>query len=225
MAAPPRSGAAYDAIAEWYADYVTGPAAPFTARADQALRDVLGPGRGVCWDVACGTGVFTDTVRGLGWTPAGCDISGAQLRHADQRLPVVLADARRLPLAPGSVAAVTSVLSHTDIDDYADVCASAAAALAHGGRFAHVGLHPCFCGAFADRSDPERVILHPGYWRRERRYDGWSASGVRARVGALHLPLSDLVMAITAAGLVVDAVVEVGEPTPDVLAIGAHLSP
>jgi hypothetical protein len=38
----------------------------------------------------------------------------------------------------------------------------------------------------------------------------------------VHRPLSDLVGAVVAAGLVLDAVVEFGEPTPDVLAIRAH---
>lgn len=217
----PGPAAAYDSVADWYADYVVGPAAAFTARANEALRRVLGPGRGPCWDVACGTGVHADSVRDLGWTALGSDISTGQLRHAAPRLPVVVADAADLPLRPGSLSAVISVLCHTDVDDYPAVCRSAATALAPGGRLAHVGVHPCFCGAFVDRSDPARLVTTPGYWRRERQCTGWSTTGVRARVGAVHLPLGDLLAAVTGAGLVVDTVCEVGEPTPDVLAIGA----
>gem|GEM_PF-6287073 len=40
----------------------------------------------------------------------------------------------------------------------------------------------------------------------------------------MHRPLSDLVSAVVAAGLVIDAIVELGEPTPDVLAIGARIA-
>lgn len=222
MVAQQRVPAAYDGIADWYAEYVTGAAAAFTARAGSALREVLGPGAGLCWDLACGTGVYADAIRELGWTPMGTDISIGQLRHAALRMPVALADATRAPIRPGSVGAVASILCHTDLDDYAAACRAAATALRPGGRFAHVGVHPCFTGAFADRSRPSEVLIGPGYWRRDRRFTVWSPDGVRARVGAVHRPLSDLVGAIIAAGLVLDAVVEVGDPTPDVLAIRAH---
>ncbi len=217
--------APYDGIADWYAGYVTGDAAGFTARGESALRHALGPGSGVCWDLACGTGVYAPTMRDLGWTLVGTDISMAQLRHAARQMPVAVADATRPPVRPASVSAVVSVLCHTDVDDYAAVCRAAAAALVPGGRFAHVGVHPCFTGAFADRSDPFDVRLRAGYWRRERRFDAWSPHGVRAKVGATHLPVSDLVAAVVAAGLVLDSMIEVGEPTPDVLAIAAHLPP
>jgi SAM-dependent methyltransferase len=213
---------AYDDIADWYADYVTGAAARFTARAASALRETLGHGTGVCWDLACGTGVYADVMRDLGWKPIGTDISGAQLRHAAGRLPVAVGDATRPPVRPASVDAVASVLCHTDIDDYSAVCRSAAAALTPGGRFAHLGVHPCFVGPFADRSDLHRVTISQGYWQRERSFEAWSPTGVRARVGATHLPVSELVGAIVAAGLTIDAVVEAGEPTPDILGIRAH---
>jgi SAM-dependent methyltransferase len=222
VAGQPGDPPAYDAIADWYADYVTGAAAAFTSRAGEALHRVLGRGHGVCWDVACGTGIYADRIRQLGWIPIGTDISIAQLRHAATQMPVAVADATQLVVQPGSVAAVASVLCHTDVADYAAVCRAAATALVAGGRFAHVGVHPCFCGAFVDRSNSEQLITTPGYWRRDRRFDAWSPNGVQARVGATHLPLSDLIAAVTGAGLVLDMAIEAGEPTPDVLAIRAH---
>lgn len=136
-------------------------------------------------------------------------------------MPVALADATAPPLRVGRIDAVASVLCHTDVEDYEGLCRAATAALRPGGHFAHVGVHPCFCGHFADRSQPDQVVISSGYWSKDR-HDGWSPDGVRSRVGALHLPLSALVAAITAAGLRIDAVIEIGEPSPDVLAIGAH---
>jgi SAM-dependent methyltransferase len=218
----PRTIAAYDEFADWYEDWVTADTGGFMARAGEALRRVLGTGSGPCWDVACGTGAHAGTIRDLGWTPLGTDLSLGQLRHAAHRMPVARADAGRAPLRPGSVPAAVSMCCHTDVDDYGELCRAVAATLAPGGRFAHVGVHPCFVGGFADRSDPERTVISPGYWRRERTFEGWSQSGVRVRVGAVHLPLGDLIGAITAAGLVVDAVVEVGAPIPDVLGVAAH---
>jgi SAM-dependent methyltransferase len=214
--------AAYDEIADWYADYVVNAAAGFTARVTATLREALGQGSGVCWDAACGTGAFAGTLRELGWRPVGTDVSRGQLQHAASHEPVALADATRPPLRPGSVAAVASVMCHTDLDDYPGLCRAAAVLLAPGGRFAHVGVHPCFVGAFADRADPDRAVITPGYWRRERSFASWNSHGVRARVGAVHLPLADLLAAVLDAGLVLDAVLESGEPTPDILAISAH---
>ncbi len=178
------------------------------------MRRALGRGRGVCWDLACGTGVYAETIRELGWTPIGTDLSVAQLRHAATRMPVAVADATRPVGRPGGIPAVVSVLCHTDVEDYAAVCLAAATALAAGGRFAHVGVHPCFCGAFVDRSDSEQLIITPGYWRRDRRFQTWSPHGVRARVGATHLPLGDLIATVTTVGLTIDSVIEAGEPTP-----------
>jgi hypothetical protein len=74
-------------------------------------------------------------------------------------MPVAVADATRLVVRPGGIPAVVSVLSHTDVEDYAAVCRAAATALAAGGRFAHVGVHPCFCGAFRRPLD-QRITDH-----------------------------------------------------------------
>jgi hypothetical protein len=87
-----------------------------------------------------------------------------------------------------------------------------------------VGIHPCFVGAFVDGSNRRRLITTPGYWTRERTTASWTSSGIRSRVGAVHRPLSDLINALTSAGLVIDRVEEAGEPTPDLLAISAYRS-
>ena len=68
-----------------------------------------------------------------------------------------------------------------------------------GGRFVHVGVHPCFVGAFADWGQHPRVVVDARYADRSRSFDSWNASGVRVRVGAWHLPLADLVNATVAA--------------------------
>lgn len=62
----------------------------------------------------------------------------------------------------------------------------------------------------------------PAYLQRHPDGTGLGSQGVRARVGAPHLPLASLLGAISNAGLVIDTVTEVGSPTPDILAVGAH---
>ena len=196
-----------------------GAAQAFTGRVSGALVQVLGPGSGPVLDLACGTGFYAPLLARLGWAPLGVDLSRAQLRYARARMPAFVGDAARPPLRPGTLAAVSAVMCHTDLDDYAAALRALAPALRPGGVFAHVGVHPCYIGAFADRSRPDQVLIGPGYWRRERRFDAWTPHGVRARVGAVHLPVGDLLNALTAAGLGIERVVEAGSPVPDILAV------
>src|SRR5206468_7694060 len=97
-----------------------------------------------------------------GGTPVGVDLSLRQLRHAAARLPVAAGDAARLPVADASVPAAVCLLAHTDVPDYPAVVREVARVLAPGGRFVHIGVHPCFAGAFADRSDPARIVVDSG---------------------------------------------------------------
>jgi SAM-dependent methyltransferase len=219
MAALGGPDARYDEWADWYERYLSEDAREFTDRTSEALTEVLGPGAGPLLDLACGTGIFAPVLRSLGWTPMGLDISRAQLRYARDRMPVAVADASHPPLGRGTLAAISAIMCHTDIDDYAAACRALSPALPPGGIFAHVGIHPCYTGAFADRSDPGHVLITPGYWRRERRFDSWTPRGVRARVGATHLPVSELLNALTTAGLIIERVIEVGSPVPDILAV------
>lgn len=85
------------------------------------------------------------------------------LRYASGRLPAVRADAVQLPVRDGCLPAAITVMAHTDMPAYPAVLAEAARVLAPGGRFVHIGVHPCFGGGFADRSDPAAVVIRPGY--------------------------------------------------------------
>jgi SAM-dependent methyltransferase len=212
------SQARYDEWADWYEQYITGDAQTFTQRTAEILAEVLGPGAGPLLDLACGTGIYGQTLSALGWTPFGVDLSMGQLRYARTRMPVVVAEAGALPARTGTLAGVTAVLCHTDIDDYALTCQEASRALRGGGVFAHVGVHPCYVGAFADRTSSAEITITPGYWERDRRFEGpWH--GVRAKVGARHIPLGDLLETFIRAGLSIDRVIEAGDPTPDILAV------
>jgi ubiquinone/menaquinone biosynthesis C-methylase UbiE len=200
---------AYDAYADWYADFISGSGA-YLRRVHTTLSGLLGPGVGPCLDVCCGTGAQAGVPKGLGWTPVGVDLSGGQLRHAAGRLPVARADATALPIADASLPAAMCVLSSTDVPDYPAVLREVARVLRPGGRFVHVGVHPCFVGAFADRSGQNRVVVDERYADQSRSFDSWNSSGVRVRVGAWHIPLANLLNATTTAGLRLLRVTEAG---------------
>lgn len=213
--------AAYDEIADWYEhEFLARPGDPLGI--DRALRELLGEGDGVCLELACGTGVHARLVRELGRTPVGVDLSAGMLRHARPRLPVARADAEHLCVRDGSVPAVVTVMAHTDLPAYPAVLREAHRVLAPGGTLVHIGVHPCFCGGFADHTDRDAVVLRPGYLDRGWTTHSWTDQGLRDKVGATHLPLPDLLHAFLDAGLTPDRFAEGGAPTPIMLAVRAR---
>src|ERR1700733_4751214 len=186
---------AYDAIADWYECEFLGDRSedglPVSdpIGIDGSLRELLGRGAGVSLEIGCGTGTHAARIRSLGWQPVGVDLSAGMLRHARTRLPIAQADGACLPFGDGSFASVVAVMIHTDVPDYPAVLEEAQRVLSPGRFFVHIGVHPCFCGGFADRTDPDAVIVHPGYLDDHWTRASWTDKGLRDKVGATHLPL------------------------------------
>jgi SAM-dependent methyltransferase len=197
----------YDGVAAWYDEHLV-PGRELV----EVVRRLIGPGSGRCLDLCCGTGFHLATLHELGWTVTGVDISEDQLRIARSRAGAVAelrrADAADLPFGDGSFDLVFSAFTHTDVDDFAAVVAEAARVLAADGRLVYAGPHPCFVGPHSRFVEAKGVPeLHPGYEERGRYTEaiGISPSGLRARVGAVHLPLGDLLQAFLHAGLRIEA--------------------
>lgn len=215
--------AAYDQIADWYEEeFLAAQSGQDPLGSRRALRVLLGAGSGLCLEIGCGTGVHAAQVRELGRTPVGVDLSAGMLRHAEGRLPIARADARRLPVRDSCVPAVIAVMTHTDMPEYPTVLREVARALTAGGVFVHIGVHPCFCGGFADHTDRDAVLIRPGYldghWTRE----SWTDQGIRDKVGATHRPLPELLHAFLDAGLTLERFAEGGPPTPIMFAVRAR---
>lgn len=210
-------GAAYDGWADWYEDYLQHDAYRIAA---ELVVSLLGPGRGLCLDYGCGVGHQLPMIGAVGWTVCGFDLSPDMLRRAAPRCRrLVLADAAAFPFGSGRVDAVTTSLTHTDVDDVGPVFAEAARVLRAGGRFATVAVHPCFAGPTATWTEDGGVQVAPGYASTERRFVG---QGVRSRVGVRHVPLGELLSKLAGAGFHIERVVESGPlPTPTWLGIAA----
>ena len=215
------AGAAYDGWADWYEAYLQHDGYRVAA---ETLADLLGSGDGRCLDYGCGVGHQVPMLESLGWTVFGFDLSADMLRRASDRCSrLALADAAAFPFADERFAAVTTSLTHTDVDDVAPVFAEVARVLRPGGRFATVAVHPCFAGPTATWTEEGGVVVAPGYRSTERRFVG---KGVRLRVGVRHVPLGELLSKLSGVGFHIDRVVETGPmATPMWLGIAATRTP
>ena len=122
-------------------------------------------------------------------------------------------------MTTGTVDAVTTVMVHTDLPAYAPVLAEIHRVLKPGGTFVHVGVHPCFCGGFADRSDPAAVVVRPGYLDGAWTTESWTDRGIRDKVGAWHLPMAALINLVVDTGFHLERASEGGEPVPIVFSL------
>ena len=155
-------------------------------------------GTGRCLEIGCGTGIHAERLRALGWDPVGIDLSAGMLAYTRGRMPTALTDATRLPFPDSSVPAVLAAMVHTDMADYRAVLEEAHRVLAPGGMFVHIGVHPCFCGGFADHTDPTAIVIRPGYLESNWTTASYTDQGIRDKVGAEHRPLSWLLNAVIA---------------------------
>jgi SAM-dependent methyltransferase len=212
--------ARYDGNAEWYDETFS---AFHTEAAESWFRECLGPGGGaVCLDVACGTGRSGRILREMGYRAVGFDISADQLLFARPRLAAaVRADARRLPVPDASADVATGMYFHTDTEDFAAVVREVARCLRPGGRFAYLGVHPCYVGPFVYRLDERQdqtLTFTPGYgttgWAGRASGDG---SRIGGRVGFHHKTLASFLQAFGDAGLVLSSVREFTAPKGGIL--------
>jgi SAM-dependent methyltransferase len=194
--------ARYDGVAEWYdRELATG---ELGLSAQRVVLRILGDGIGRLIDLGCGGGSFAVTLAERGWHVTGVDISEDQLRLARERgVDVVRADASELPFEDAAFDAAVSVFTHTDLDDFVGALRELARVLRNDGVFVYLGIHPCFIGPHSRFLRGEGVPeLFPGYWDTDRYTEapGISPAGLRAKVGAVHLPLSTFVQGFLDAG-------------------------
>lgn len=199
--------ARYDGLADWYDRDFLGDA--IASPTTDAAVQLLGHGPARLLDVGCGTGWHTVAFRDHGWDVTGVDVSADMLRLARERgLDVVQADAAALPFEDESFDAIVSLWTHTDVEHFEALLAEGVRVLCRGGPFVYVGAHPCFVGPHARFMSTEEVReLHAGYLDRGRygtEVPAVGPDGLRAKVGAVHLPLGAFVRAFLDAGLTLE---------------------
>lgn len=100
---------------------------PVTREFALALVRRLGHPSGVALDLGCGDGNVTTALRAGGWTTLAVDLSPdlAAAARAGTGAPVLVADALRLPLATGQLAAVAAAFLLPHLDDLGTALAEA----------------------------------------------------------------------------------------------------
>jgi 2-polyprenyl-3-methyl-5-hydroxy-6-metoxy-1,4-benzoquinol methylase len=214
--------AQYDAIADWYDEFVRGAGAWFHELAIGALLDLAGEiaGLEVC-DLACGEGVLARALAQRGALVTGVDISRPLLELARRKevaepLGITLGisyqfdDAQALGTIPDErFDGVACAFSLTDIDDLRATLAAARRVLKPGGWLVFAIPHPCIITRVsrwtAAPDAPGRVVS--GYFS-EGQFIIANAPGVRGKVGVYHRTLATYLNALVAAGLALERVVE-----------------
>jgi SAM-dependent methyltransferase len=202
--------ARYDGHAEWYDEFATSDVGLFGR--DTVTR-LLGPGPGALLDVGCGGGSHAVAFGELGWTVTGIDSSADQLRLARARgVDARLGRAEALPFEDRTFDAAISMWTHTDVDDFSAQASEIARVLRPDAPFVYLGAHPCFVGPhsrfLAGEGLPE---LEPGYRTTGRYENAHNPEGIRARVGAAHLPLGLFLQICVDAGFRLERIEEPGD--------------
>jgi ubiquinone/menaquinone biosynthesis C-methylase UbiE len=174
------------------------------------------PGR-LTLDVGCGEGRVTRDLRELGHTAVGVDSSERMLvaaREADPGGDYLLADAAALPFPDGCADLVVAFMSLMDVDDMHSAARELARVLEPGGRVAVAVVHPINSGHHVDREHPEEpLVLTENYFDRRYYRDEIERNGLRMTFESRHWTLEDYFDAVAGAGLVVEALREIPDPT------------
>ena len=118
----------------------------------RAIRELHLPAGSRVFDLACGTGDFCRELRRAGYLAVGFDFSFGMLAAARTDVPLVQADALRLPVRDGSADGVTCGFALRNVVSLTDAVRRARAGGASGGRDRAPGREPagqrrCFARA------------------------------------------------------------------------------
>ena len=211
------SHATYDAIADWYDEFVRTEPLLYEVVIPAALRLAEEAGEitdAVICDLACGQGVIARDLALCGAFVTGIDISERLLTLARSQ-PVASPHAISWrqddaqvgrTLADASFDGVVCNMALMDIPDLAAALRTIACILRPGGWFVCSITHPCVQAphsSWVTRPDGTTAresgdYFAEGFWRPE------GAPGVRGRVGAHHRTLSSYLNALVDAGLTLE---------------------
>ena len=183
-----------------------------------ALRAMLPePGPGPVIDVGCGEGRGSRELLKLGFRRViGVERSptlAAAASAASPELPVLLADAARLPVASASADLVLACMSLLDMDDFPGAMREIGRVLRPGGRVCLAVVHPFNSAQYGDTGHSESFQVSQPYLESRRYTDQVERDGLAMTFTSMHRPLSAYTSALFAEGMAITALTEAGAGT------------
>jgi SAM-dependent methyltransferase len=173
--------------------------------------ELLPPSGRLTLDVGCGEGRLPRILRERGHTVVGVDASPTLRARAAElgSRQYVNADAARLPIRDARADLVVAYMSLHDIDDLEGAVSEISRVLMNGGRLCFSVLHPIgTAGAYAGRT-AEAPFVIGGSYLTPRRYEFVTErNGISMTFHSEHRPISAYVDALSAAGLLVERLLE-----------------
>jgi len=217
--APDSLSAAWEAEAEAWVAWARKPGhdSYWTFHRD-IFRQLLPPPSGKALDVGCGEGRLPRDLKSWGYDLVGIDVSPTLIRYAREADPggdYRVADGAALPFADDTFSLVTAFMSLQDIDDCDRAIAEMSRVLGSGGVLCIAIVHPmASAGEFESRS-PDSPFAIKGSYLEPRRVGGrpYERGGMSMTFHSQHRALEVYFAALTAAGLMVDRLVEVPDAT------------
>lgn len=189
-----------------------------------AMQALLPEPRGLTLDLGCGEGRGARELLAVGHRVVGVDTSPTLARAAhDRGTTVLVADARRLPIASHSISLCFACMSLLDIEDLESALSEVDRVLAPTGALVAAIVHPTASMFDLPRKRADELVL-PAPYLTERRYDDRAErDGVAATFSNLHRPLSAYFAPLFASGFAITGFSETGRnPVPWCLAFRAE---
>jgi len=179
-----------------------------------ALLELLPAPRRWTLDLGCGEGRLGRILRSLGHRVVGIDASPTMVRLAathDVPEPALLADAAELPFRDGVFDLVVAYMTLHDTDRMPQAVAESARVLERGGCLCMAIVHPLSsAGSFQGREPTAPFVITGSYLEPAPVRTVVDRGGIQMTFHSQHRPLEAYSRALEAAGMLVNAVREVG---------------
>jgi SAM-dependent methyltransferase len=179
-----------------------------------ALLEILPEPAGLTLDLGCGEGRAGRQLLARGGRVLGIERSPTLARAAatgSPALPVLQADAARLPLADGCIGLVVASMSLLDIDDLEGAIAQIGRVLRPGGVLCFAIVHPFDSACAGTAAGAGTFVVSQPYLTSRRYEDHFEREGLGITLASMHRPLSVYTAALFRAGMVITDLREHGE--------------
>ena len=181
-----------------------------------AFLNVLPRASGLTVDVGCGEGRLPRDLKARGYEVVGVDGSPTLIDHAraaDPEGDYRVADAAALPFRDDVANLVVAFMSLHDVDNLREAVHEIARVLRPDGILAAAIVHPINSAGTFESSAADADLKITNYLGEWQYTDAVERNGLRMNFTGRHRPLQTYFAALEEAGLIVDRLVELPDPT------------